>query len=160
MDCLWAPWRMEYLQQPESEGCVFCLANDRSEDPARLVVCRGASGYVMMNRYPYANGHLLVVPFRHLSDPAELTAAEVQDLHAFMVESQRVLRRTCGAQGFNVGWNFGRVAGAGIAEHIHMHIVPRWAGDNNFMPVLADVRVIPQHIEKTRTLLAGAFCKD
>ena len=157
MDRLWAPWRLEYIQGPEAENCIFCLDADRADDPERLVVARSESCYVMMNRYPYSNGHLLVSPYRHLADPAGLEVPEIHELHHLMVRSQAVLRDTCAAEGFNVGWNFGQVAGAGIAAHIHMHIVPRWAGDTNFMPVFADTRVIPQHIEKTYALLANAF---
>jgi ATP adenylyltransferase len=111
----------------------------------------------MMNRYPYSNGHLLVSPYRHLADPADLEAPEIQELHRLMILSQDILRGVCSAEGFNVGWNFGQAAGAGITAHIHMHIVPRWSGDSNFMPILADTRVIPQHIEKTYSLLVNAF---
>ena len=157
MDRLWAPWRLEYIQGPEAENCIFCLDADRADDPERLVVARGDSCYVMMNRYPYSNGHLLVSPYRHLADPAGLEVPEIHELHHLMVLSQAVLHDSCAAQGFNVGWNFGQAAGAGITAHIHMHIVPRWAGDSNFMPILADTRVIPQHIEKTYALLANAF---
>ena len=157
MDRLWAPWRLEYIQGPEDDGCIFCLSEEATDDQARLVVARGKHSYVIMNRYPYSNGHLMVSPYRHLSDPAGLENDEVLEIHQMMVSSQAVLGEVCAAQGFNVGWNIGRAAGAGIADHIHMHIVPRWGGDSNFMPILADVRVIPQHIEKTYALLAKAF---
>jgi len=157
MDRLWAPWRLEYIQAPDDECCIFCLDENPAEDLKRLVVARGEHCYVIMNRYPYSNGHLMVSPYRHLADPAGLESHEVLEIHQMMICSQKVLRDVCAAQGFNVGWNFGPAAGAGIADHIHMHIVPRWAGDNNFMPILADIRVIPQHIEKTYTLLARAF---
>jgi ATP adenylyltransferase len=157
MDRLWAPWRLDYIQGPETEGCVFCIDADNANDPERLVVTRGESCYVMMNRYPYSNGHLMVSPYRHLGDPAELEEPEVLDLHRMMVRSQVVLRDICCAEGFNVGWNFGHAAGAGIAGHIHMHIVPRWAGDTNFMTILAETRVIPQHLEETYALLVDAF---
>jgi ATP adenylyltransferase len=157
MDRLWAPWRLEYIQGPEGDGCIFCLNEDPADDQKRLVVSRGQYSYVIMNRFPYSNGHLMVSPYRHLSDPAELENNEVLEIHQMMVSSQAVLGEVCAAQGFNVGWNIGRAAGAGIADHIHMHIVPRWGGDSNFMPILADVRVIPQHIEKTYALLVKAF---
>jgi ATP adenylyltransferase len=157
MDRLWAPWRLQYIQGPAAEDCIFCIGADRTEDQERLVVARGESCYVMMNRYPYSNGHLLVSPYRHLADPADLEAPEIQELHRLMILSQDILRGVCSAEGFNVGWNFGQAAGAGIAAHIHMHIVPRWSGDSNFMPILADTRVIPQHIEKTYSLLVNAF---
>ena len=157
MDRLWAPWRLEYIQKHESDGCVFCLSEDVADDQSRLVVVRGELSYVMMNRYPYSNGHLMISPYRHLADAAELEPDEVVEIHRLMVRCQAALRQTCAAQGFNVGWNLGEAAGAGIADHIHMHVVPRWAGDSNFMPILADVRVIPQHLEKTHALLAEAF---
>lgn len=160
MDRLWAPWRLEYIQRPENGHCIFCLDDQCSDDAARLVVKRGASSYVMMNRYPYCNGHLLIAPFRHLAEANELDEQEVVDMHRLMVQCQQVLMKACSAQGFNVGWNFGRVAGAGIIAHIHMHVVPRWAGDSNFMPILSDTRVIPQHIEKTYQLLLRAFSEE
>lgn len=157
MERLWAPWRLEYIQGPEDDCCIFCLDDTPAEDQARLVVARGTYCYVIMNRYPYSNGHLMISPYRHLSDPSGLCDLEILEIHQMMIHSQLVLRKVCAAQGFNVGWNFGSAAGAGIADHIHMHIVPRWAGDSNFMPILADIRVIPQHIEKTYVLLTRAF---
>ena len=157
MDRLWAPWRLEYIQGPEDDCCIFCVGEDSTDDQKRLIVVRGEYSYVMMNRYPYSNGHLMVSPYRHLSDPGELESREILEIHQLMVSSQTVLREVCAAQGYNVGWNIGLAAGAGIADHIHMHIVPRWRGDSNFMPILADTRVIPQHIESTYTLLAKAF---
>ncbi len=157
MEQLWAPWRLEYIQSPESASCIFCLDESTADDPARLIVARGQHSFVIMNRYPYSNGHLMVSPYRHLADFAELDEGEILDLHRLTVLCQRALRDACAAQGFNVGWNLGQVAGAGVAGHIHVHIVPRWAGDSNFMPILADTRVIPQHIERTYALLVKAF---
>ena len=157
MDRLWDPWRLEYIQGPEDDGCIFCAEEDSTNDQMRLIVARGEHSDVIMNRYPYSNGHLMISPYRHLSDTAELESDEVLEIHQLMVSSQAVLRDVCSAQGFNVGWNIGPASGAGIADHIHMHIVPRWAGDSNFMPILADTRVIPQHIETTYSLLAKAF---
>lgn len=157
MDRLWAPWRLEYIQGPDDDSCIFCVEDDSTNDQMRLIVARGEHSYVIMNRYPYSNGHLMISPYRHLSDTAELENDEVLEIHQLMVCSQTVLRDVCSAQGFNVGWNIGPAAGAGIADHIHMHIVPRWAGDSNFMPILADTRVIPEHIETTYSLLAKAF---
>ncbi len=157
MKQLWAPWRLDYIQGPEDDGCIFCVDEESADDQKRLIVVRGEHSYVIMNRYPYSNGHLMVSPYRHLSDTAELERHEVLEIHQLMVRSQSVLRDICASQGFNVGWNIGPAAGAGIADHIHMHIVPRWVGDSNFMPILADLRVIPQHIETTYSLLAKAF---
>ena len=151
-----APERFDAIFIAAHSDQALKMLSDAS-DAERLIVSRGDTCYVMMNRYPYSNGHLMVSPYRHLADPADLEGPEIQELHRLMVLSQAVLRITCSAQGFNVGWNFGQAAGAGITAHIHMHIVPRWAGDSNFMPILADTRIIPQHIEKTYTLLAEAF---
>jgi ATP adenylyltransferase len=159
MERLWAPWRLEYIQSPEAEGCIFCLGESIVEDQARLVVTRGMHSFVIMNRYPYSNGHLMISPFRHASDLSEIQDHEILEIHRLTILSQKVLHGVCAAQGFNIGWNIGKAAGAGIADHIHMHIVPRWAGDSNFMPILADTRVIPQHIERTYTLLADAFSR-
>lgn len=157
MDRLWAPWRLEYIQSPEDDHCIFCVDPDPVDDQDRLIVFRGKECYVIMNRYPYSNGHLMVSPYRHLSDPAALKDTEVHEIHRLMIRCQSVLTDCCAAQGFNVGWNFGEAAGAGVAGHIHMHVVPRWSGDSNFMPVLAETRVIPQHIERTYSLFAKAF---
>ena len=157
MERLWAPWRLAYIQGPVDDCCIFCVDEDSAEDQMRLIVARGECSYVIMNRYPYSNGHLMVSPYRHLSDTAELENREVLEIHQLTIRCQAALRTVCSAQGFNLGWNIGPAAGAGIADHIHMHIVPRWAGDSNFMPILADTRVIPQHIETTYSLLTKAF---
>ncbi len=156
MDRLWAPWRVEYIQGPEEDHCIFCVDEDPANDQARLIMARGKHSYVIMNRYPYSSGHLMVAPYRHLADTAELENHEALEIHQMMVRSQRVLRDVCVAKGFNIGWNIGKAAGAGVADHIHMHIVPRWAGDSNFMPILAETRVIPEHIETTYSLLTKA----
>jgi ATP adenylyltransferase len=157
MDRLWAPWRLEYIQGPEDDCCIFCIDEDPAEDQSRLIVVRGEYSYVIMNRYPYSNGHLMVSPYRHLSDLADMGDHEILEIHQLSVQSQKVLRGVCAAQGFNIGWNIGQASGAGIVDHVHMHIVPRWTGDSNFMPVLAGTRVIPQHIERTYSLLVKAF---
>ena len=158
MERLWAPWRLEYVQGTGSSGCIFCLG-DASDDEARLVLHRGQHCFIIMNRFPYSNGHLMVAPLRHVADPGLLDAAEVAELHRLTTVSREILRDVCKAQGFNLGMNLGAVAGAGVTDHLHQHIVPRWAGDTNFMPVFADVRVIPQHLEATcrqlRATLAG-----
>ncbi|MDT8441465.1 MAG: HIT domain-containing protein [Desulfuromonadales bacterium] len=153
MKKLWAPWRLEYVGKDDAGPCVFCLEDDPAQDAARRVLLRGRHSFVIMNRYPYSNGHLLVVPYRHLDMPADFTAEEVLEVHQLMVLCQSLLREACAAQGFNIGWNIGRVAGAGITDHLHLHVVPRWSGDTNYLPVLADVRVIPQHLDDTYALL-------
>jgi ATP adenylyltransferase len=156
MERLWAPWRLEYVQSSGSSTCIFCLGAE-AEDEARLVLHRGQLCFIIMNRFPYSNGHLMVAPFRHVADPGLLDDAEVAELHRLTTVCRSVLRDECRAQGFNIGMNLGQVAGAGVADHLHQHIVPRWAGDTNFMPVFADVRVIPQHLESTYCQLRAAL---
>lgn len=156
MERLWAPWRLEYVQAPRSGSCIFCLGEE-TEDESRLVLHRGRHCFIIMNRFPYSNGHLMVAPFRHVADPGLLTAGEVAELHEFTVLCRNLLLKTCKPQGFNVGMNLGEAAGAGVIDHLHQHIVPRWVGDTNFMPVFADVRVIPQHLEATCRLLRDAL---
>jgi ATP adenylyltransferase len=153
---LWAPWRLEYIARAdEQDGCVFCDALVGSDDD--LVVHRGRSAFVLLNRFPYTAGHLMVAPARHVGDYAELLDDEALELHELTRNALDVLGQTCAPQGYNIGWNLGRAAGAGVLDHIHMHVVPRWAGDTNFMPVLADTRVIPEALLVTRTRLSKAW---
>jgi ATP adenylyltransferase len=152
---LWAPWRLEYVQQAgEDAGCVFC-AEAAGELPAEssLLVHRGAAAIVIANKFPYSSGHLMAAPVRHLGSLSELTDDEALELHRLVIEAIATLDRTYGPGGFNVGWNLGHAAGAGIADHVHVHVVPRWYGDTNFMPVLADVKVVPEHLIATRDRL-------
>jgi ATP adenylyltransferase len=154
---LWAPWRLEYIQgADEEQGCVFCRARD-GEDEAGLVVHRGKRAFVVLNKYPYAPGHLMVAPNRHESEFGELDADEALELHRLGAAGLAALAETMNPQGFNLGWNLGRIAGAGVVDHVHLHVVPRWAGDTNFMPVLADVKVLPEALEATRRKLAQAW---
>lgn len=158
MEQLWAPWRMTYIRGEErGAGCVFCLPPEEDEDERRLVLLRGRHSFVIMNKYPYSNAHLMVAPYRHTNDPGTLGDEEALEMHRLLVLSRQILQETCAPHGFNIGMNLGLVAGAGIADHLHMHIVPRWTGDTNFMPVFADVRVIPQHLEETYGHLRRAF---
>jgi ATP adenylyltransferase len=144
---LWAPWRLEYIRQADQqEGCLFCRAAE-GEDEAGLVLHRGRHAFALLNKYPYASGHLMVAPYRHVGEFSELEDGEVLGVH-------RVASQLYGPQGFNLGWNLGRIAGAGVVDHVHLHVVPRWAGDTNFMPVLADVKVLPEHLVETRRRLA------
>ena len=155
---LWAPWRLEYIQTAdEQEGCIFCLAAVSNDDEDALVVHRGRNAIVLVNKYPYASGHLMVAPVRHVGDFAELTDDEALELHRLAGQGMGALAQLYEPQGFNVGWNLGRIAGAGVVDHVHVHVVPRWAGDTNFMPVLADVKVIPEHLAETRRRLAEAW---
>ena len=159
MENLWAPWRMTYiLDEDKPQGCIFCLATDGvgADD---LVLGVGKTCLAMMNKFPYNNGHLLVAPKRHVSGLDKLEPEEVAELMAAVQTSVDALKQTMNPDGFNVGLNLGRVAGAGIEEHMHFHIVPRWSGDVNFMTVLGDVRVIPEHIRATHQKLKPFFAK-
>jgi ATP adenylyltransferase len=154
---LWAPWRLEYVQSAdEQDGCVFCTARD-GDDEERLVVRRAQGAFVLLNKFPYASGHLMVAPNRHVGAFTELDEAEALELHRLTSAAMQALDATFRPEGYNVGWNLGRVAGAGVLDHVHLHVVPRWAGDTNFMPVLGDVKVIPEFLEQTRARLAAAW---
>ena len=154
---LWAPWRLEYVSAAdEEEGCVFCRALE-GDDAERLVVRRGERAFVLLNKFPYSSGHLMVAPMRHVGEFGELEPDEVAEIHALAACGIDALKDTYGPDGFNLGWNLGRVAGAGVVDHVHLHVVPRWSGDTNFMPVLADVKVIPEHLAESRKRLAEAW---
>jgi len=154
---LWAPWRLEYVQSAgKQNGCVFCDAA-AGNDEEHLVVQRSKQAFVLLNRFPYSSGHLLVAPYRHGATYDDLDEAEALELHRLGAEGLAALASVYAPQGYNVGWNIGRVAGAGIPDHVHMHVVPRWGGDTNFMPVLGDVKVIPEHLAATRRRLAEAW---
>ncbi len=158
MDNLWAPWRIDYILGKEREsGCIFCTKPADSQDEDNLIAHRAEGAYTIMNKFPYNNGHVLVVPYRHVSDICLLTPEENSLLVQEVTRSIQALRLVMNPDGFNVGINLGVVAGAGIAEHVHYHVVPRWNGDTNIMPVLADVRVVPQHIRETRQKIHEAF---
>ena len=154
---LWAPWRLEYIEQADEQtSCIFCDAF-AGTDAAGLVVRRGDHTFVLLNRFPYASGHLMVAPIRHVGDFGELDDAEALETHRLAQQGLGALAAVYGPQGYNLGWNLGRVAGAGVVDHVHMHVVPRWSGDTNFMPVLADVKVLPEHVADTRRKLAAAW---
>ena len=149
---LWAPWRLGYVEQADEAGrCIFCEPEDD------LVVHRGETAFVLLNRFPYTSGHLMVAPVRHLGDLGGLTDQEALEIHRLAAASIAALRAEYSPEGHNLGWNLGRVAGAGIVDHIHQHVVPRWKGDTNFMPVLADVKVIPEALAKTAERLRRRF---
>jgi ATP adenylyltransferase len=156
---LWAPWRLEYVQQAdETAGCVFC-AEAESELPGEqsLLVHRAETALAILNKFPYSSGHLLIAPRRHVGALAGLTDEEAVEIHRLSVAALNALEQAYAPDGFNLGWNLGRAAGAGIADHVHLHVVPRWSGDTNFMPVLADVKVLPEHLLATREQLRAAF---
>jgi len=154
---LWAPWRMAYIGGAQQGGCLLCALPGELDDRKTLILHRRPLTYVVLNRYPYNNGHLMLVPFRHCADLSELSPAESLEL---MLTAQRCIQALQGAlhaEGFNVGFNLGRAAGAGILDHIHLHVVPRWVGDTNFMAVLADTKVMPDYLEATYDKLVPLF---
>jgi ATP adenylyltransferase len=154
---LWAPWRLEYIAGADDErGCVFCDAA-AGDDEEGLVVHRGERALVLLNKFPYSSGHLMAAPYRHVGQFGDLTDEEALEVHRLAGRGLGALAQTYRPQGYNLGWNLGRVAGAGIVDHVHLHVVPRWAGDTNFMPVLADVKVLPEHLVATRRRLADAW---
>lgn len=154
---LWAPWRLAYIQgADEQAGCVFCRALE-ADGESGLVVARGERAFVLLNKFPYASGHLMVAPFRHEGEFGSLDAEEALEIHRLAATGMGALVDSMHPQGFNLGWNIGRIAGAGVVDHVHLHVVPRWAGDTNFMPVLADVKVLPEALEETRAKLAAAW---
>ena len=155
---LWAPWRLAYVQDAGAGGgCVFCAEASGELGDASLLVSRGAHAFALLNKFPYASGHLMVAPLRHVAELAELDAAEVAEVHALTTRAIDALRAVYRPDAFNVGWNLGAVAGGSISGHLHEHVVPRWSGDTNFMPVLADVKVMPEHLLETRERLREAF---
>jgi len=151
---MWAPWRMEYILGEKEEGCIFCDALGKKDD---LTLYKGATTLVVMNKFPYINGHLLVAPVRHVAALDQLDPLEMKDLLLTVERAITILKQEMGPDGFNVGLNLGRVAGAGVEEHLHFHIVPRWFGDVNALSVFADVRVIPEHLQATCQKLKPLF---
>lgn len=155
---LWAPWRLAYVSQAgDQDGCVFCREVAGELGKESLVVHRGQRALVLLNKFPYASGHLLAAPFRHVGELEELEDAEVLELHRLTAQAIAALRAVYRPDAFNAGWNLGAVAGGSISGHLHEHVVPRWSGDTNFMPVLADVKVLPEHLHETRRRLADAW---
>ena len=153
---LWAPWRIEYITQPKDGECVFCTAVAGS-DARGLVLERGARCFSLLNSYPYASGHVMVAPYRHVAGLDDLDDAELLCLMQLARRSMRGLRDVMSPDGFNVGLNQGRVAGAGVLGHLHIHLVPRWSGDTNFMPIIGETRVLPESLETTYDRLAAAL---
>ena len=162
---MWSPWRMSYVSAEKEHGfeegpsCVFCSLPAQDDDERTYILYRGARAFVIMNLYPYNNGHLMVVPYAHVDSIAALDEPTLSEMMGLAQRSQAVLTERMRPQGFNLGMNQGRAAGAGIADHVHMHLLPRWIGDTNFMPALGDVRVMPQHLDETYQLLRSGFAE-
>ena len=157
MDILWSPWRMRYILGPKPDECVFCLPEGCEEDRERLVVHRGQTAFVVLNKYPYNSGHLLVVPFRHTMGYCDLTKEESAEIFALSQLCVTVLEKASSPQGFNLGFNLGEAAGAGVKGHLHMHVVPRWNGDSSFIAVLGDTRTLPEHLDAAYARLKPVF---
>jgi ATP adenylyltransferase len=157
---IWAPWRMAYVKdesKDSEEECIFCAALEAGDDEGQLIVHRGERCFVILNKFPYTNGHLMVAPYEHLARLQDLDPETVTELMTLSQRAMAILEDRYSPHGYNVGFNQGRVAGAGVEHHIHGHVVPRWGGDTNFMPVLADTRVMPQSLEQSYEALNGAF---
>ena len=148
MKVLWAPWRIKYITGDKEEGCIFCKKPKEGNDKENLILYTGETSFIIMNRYPYSNGHLMTVPYKHTNNFSDLTQDERLDLMNLTAKCLDILQ-VIKPEGFNIGMNLGRTGGAGIDDHLHFHIVPRWSGDNNFMPVIGDARVMPEYLEET-----------
>ena len=158
MERLWAPWRMEYITEEPRPGCLFCrVIDDPSDKDAALVVWRPPQAIVLLNKYPYNPGHVMVAPHAHVGGLEDLDDAQTADLMRALKRTITVLKKTLKPEGFNIGANIGRVAGAGMPDHVHLHVVPRWNGDTNFMPVLGEVKVVNEHLTQTAAKLSEAF---
>jgi ATP adenylyltransferase len=157
MKVLWAPWRMDYILSDKEKRCIFCELPKEDRDRDNLILYRSSHNFVMMNRYPYNNGHLMVVPFLHVHSLEGLSDETLLDFMKVVRHSVESVRKAFMPEGFNIGINMGRIAGAGMEEHMHLHMVPRWAGDTSFMTVFDDIRVIPEHVMSTYDKLFPAF---
>ena len=155
---LWAPWRIDYIRSAKSSGCFFCDKGGRDQ-LADHVVHRGSTAFVLLNEFPYSAGHVMVAPYRHVADLTELDAEERQEMMELLILAQQALTVVMKPEGFNVGFNIGDVAGAGLKEHVHGHVVPRWHGDTNFMPVLGKINVIPEALNETAKMMRKA-CEE
>jgi len=155
---LWAPWRIDFIRSEKEDNCFLCIdMKDKKNDIESLVIAREKENFVILNRYPYNSGHIMISPYRHVGDIAELTNNERYEMMDLTIKAKKVLTSVLNPDGFNVGFNLGTAAGAGVKDHIHMHIVPRWNGDTNFMPVLSGIHVVPESLKETLKLLKEAW---
>jgi ATP adenylyltransferase len=154
---LWAPWRLDYIKGPKPEECIFCSKPAMGDDARAHIVARGEACFVMLNTYPYANGHLMISPYEHLPSIEDLADDVLLELMNLTQRSLAALREAYSPEGFNIGINQGKVAGAGVAEHAHLHVVPRWGADTNFMPVIGSTRVLPQSLDDSYDALSAQF---
>lgn len=159
MERLWAPWRLDYITKEKSSGCFLCEKPLAGDDRASYIVWRGAHSYVLLNAFPYNNGHIMIAPYAHLAALEDLPADTIHEMMDLSQLAARALKDGFNCEGMNVGFNLGAAAGAGVKDHIHLHMVPRWTGDTNFMPVIGDTRVIPQSLDRTFELLSEGFAR-
>jgi ATP adenylyltransferase len=155
---LWAPWRIDYIKRPKDDRCVFCAAA-QGDDTEHLVLARGGRCFLLLNAFPYAPGHAMAAPYRHVGEIDDLDEQELLELMTLARRGTAAMAEVMSPDGYNLGLNLGEVAGAGIADHVHLHVVPRWHGDTNFMPVIADTKVIPQALRDTRAALVDALAR-
>lgn len=161
MDYLWSPWRYSYIKGAgRADGCVFCRIAESADDDADLVVYRGRLNYVVLNRFPYTSGHAMVIPYRHLAKLEEATADELNEMMALTRRLAGALDRGYRPEGINIGMNVGKAAGAGVAGHIHMHALPRWTADSNFMTTISETRVLPEELHDTLSKLRDDFARS
>ena len=155
---LWAPWRIDFIRGPKEHRCFLCnKKTDFTTPDEDMMIYRGELAFVILNRFPYNSGHLLISPYRHIGDIVDLTEAEQGEIMRLTVRTKQTLQQLMQPQGYNVGFNLGQSAGAGVADHIHLHVVPRWNGDTNFMPVIGNTRVVPEALEQTVKLIRDAW---
>ncbi|HUT80521.1 MAG TPA: HIT domain-containing protein [Candidatus Bathyarchaeia archaeon] len=161
MKKIWAPWRLEYIKQPKENSCFICdIIKDKPEkDRENLILYRGKKAIILINKFPYISGHLMVAPLMHTADISDIPKETSDELWGLTIEAVELLKRAINPEGFNIGMNLGKVSGAGLKTHIHIHIVPRWSGDTNFMPILGDTRIISQALEDTYDLLKNQLSK-
>ncbi len=157
MERIWAPWRIKYIQMEKTEGCILCDKPKQNNDVSNYILHRGDKNFVILNSYPYNPGHLMIAPYRHIANLEELSDEELHEHFTIVSRSIKVLRQVFNPTGFNIGINMGKVAGAGIEKHIHTHVVPRWQGDTNFMPVISDVGVVPEALADTYGKIRSKF---
>ena len=157
MQILWAPWRLKYIKGSKEKGCFLCKYLKSKHDRKNLILYRGETAFVMLNRYPYNSGHLMIAPVKHTAEFTDLSDEELLEIMKLTTRSIEVLNKVLKPMGFNIGVNLGRVAGAGLEDHLHFHVVPRWNGDTNFMPVNFDTKVMPQLLDETYVMLKKSF---
>jgi ATP adenylyltransferase len=157
MKHIWAPWRIQYIEMQKPAGCILCSKPKENDDARNYILHRGKENFIILNGYPYNPGHLMIAPYRHVASPEKLSDGERSEHFSLICRSVEVIRQVFKTDGLNVGSNLGRMAGAGIEDHFHTHVVPRWEGDTNFMPVLADAKVLPEMLADTYARLKGRF---